>query len=95
MPLPFNDSFYLPFLLQDGILICVLIDGITIGIIDKGHKFQEHALLAHAQLLAEAQAAGVATIEEYIGDASKEDFREYFMYVDVLTFLVDNAVVSE
>lgn len=47
------------------------------------------------QLLAEAQAAGVATIEEYIGDASKEDFREYFMYVDVLTFLVDNAVVSE
>lgn len=48
-----------------------------------------------AQLLAEAQAAGVATIEEYIGDASKEDFREYFMYVDVLTLLVDNAVVSE
>ena len=48
-----------------------------------------------AQLLAEAQAAGAQTIEEYIGDASKEDFREYFMYVDVLNFLVDNAVVSE
>ena len=48
-----------------------------------------------AQLLAEAQAAGLETIEEYIGDASKNDFREYFMYVDVLNFLTDNAVVSE
>ena len=48
-----------------------------------------------AQLLAEAQAYGLETIEEYIGDASKEDFREYYMYVTVLNYLVDNAVVSE
>ena len=48
-----------------------------------------------AQLLTEAQAVGLSTIEEYIGEASKEDFREYFMYVTVLNYLVDNAVVSE
>ena len=48
-----------------------------------------------AQLLAEAQSYGLETIEEYIGDASKEDFREYYMYVTVLNYLVDNAVVSE
>ena len=43
-----------PLLLQDGILICVLIDGITIGIIDEGHELPEQTLPAHTQLLAQA-----------------------------------------
>ena len=43
----------MPFLLQNGILVCVLIEGITIGIIDKGHELPEEALPAHTQFLAE------------------------------------------
>lgn len=46
-------------------------------------------------LLEKATQAGYDTIEEYIGETSKEDYREYFMYEKVLQFLVDNAAVAE
>jgi trigger factor len=48
-----------------------------------------------ATLLEYAQNYGYSTIEEYIGDTSKEDYREYLMMNNVLQFLMDNAVVSE
>ncbi|MBQ2804108.1 MAG: trigger factor [Lachnospiraceae bacterium] len=47
-----------------------------------------------AELLTNAQAAGYETVEEFIGDASKEDYREYLMYNKVMEFIVENAVVS-
>lgn len=46
-------------------------------------------------LLEQAQAYGYATVEEFLGETSKEDYREYFLYDKVLEFLVENAVVSE
>ena len=46
-------------------------------------------------LLEYAQQAGYSTIEEFIGDTSKEDYREYFLYEKVLNYLVENAVVTE
>lgn len=46
-------------------------------------------------LLAEAEAAGKATVEEYLGERSKEDFREYYMCVKVIEFMAENAVVNE
>lgn len=45
-------------------------------------------------LLGYAQNYGYSTIEEYIGDTSKEDYREYLMMNNVLQFLMDNAVVN-
>jgi trigger factor len=45
-------------------------------------------------LLGYAQNYGYSTIEEYIGDNSKEDYREYLMMNNVLQFLMDNAVVN-
>lgn len=47
-----------------------------------------------AVLLEQSQAAGYETIEDYIGDSSKEDLREYVMYDKVWKFLADNAVVK-
>lgn len=46
-------------------------------------------------LLEQAQNNGLSTIEEYIGETSKEDYREYFMYDKVLAFLVENAAVNQ
>ncbi len=46
-------------------------------------------------LLEYATQAGVATIEEYIGETPKEDYREYFLYNKVIDYLVENAVVTE
>lgn len=48
-----------------------------------------------SMLLEHAQASGYTTIEEFIGETSKEDYREYFLFDKVLNFLVENAVVSE
>lgn len=42
-----------------------------------------------------AAKAGYDSVEEFVGETSKEDFREYFMYERVLDFLVENAAVSE
>ena len=46
-------------------------------------------------LLEYATQAGAATIEEYIGETSKEDYREYFLYNRMIEYLVDNAVVTQ
>lgn len=48
-----------------------------------------------AMLLEQAQYYGLATVEEFIGEASKEDYREYYLYDKVLAFLVENAVVNQ
>ena len=45
-------------------------------------------------LLDRATAAGYDTIEEYIGETSKEDYREYFLYDKVLDYLVENAQIT-
>ena len=41
-----------------------------------------------------ATAAGYDTIEEYIGETSREDYREYFLYDKVLDDLVENAQIT-
>lgn len=41
-----------------------------------------------------ATAAGYDTIEEYIGETSREDYREYFLYDKVLDYLVENAQIT-
>lgn len=38
---------------------------------------------------------GYTSVEEMIGENSKEDYREYFMFDKVYDFLVENAVVTE
>lgn len=38
---------------------------------------------------------GYTSVEEMLGENSKEDYREYFMFDKVYDFLVENAVVSE
>ena len=45
-------------------------------------------------LLDRATAAGYDTIEEYIGETSKEDYREYFLYDKVTDYLVENAQIT-
>lgn len=44
-------------------------------------------------LLEYATSAGYTSVEEFIGETSLEDYREYFMYDNVLNFLVENAKV--
>lgn len=44
-------------------------------------------------LLDRAAAAGYDTIEEYIGETSKEDYREYFLQDKVKAYLVENAQI--
>ena len=46
------------------------------------------------QLLNYAQSYGMSTIEEFIGDNNKEDYRESLMFDKVLNFLIDNANIS-
>ncbi len=46
-------------------------------------------------LLDYAAQAGYDSVEEYVGETSKEEFRDYFMYERVFNFLVENAVVAE
>ncbi len=41
-----------------------------------------------------ATAAGYDTIEEYIGETSKEDYREYFLNEKVTDYLVENAKIT-
>lgn len=42
-----------------------------------------------------ATASGYASVEEYVGETDKEEFREYFMFEKVLNYLVENSVISE
>ena len=47
------------------------------------------------QMLQErATAAGYDTTSEYIGETSKEDYREYFLYDKVMDYLVENAQIT-
>ncbi len=48
-----------------------------------------------AKLLEEAQSYGLTSIETYIGETPKEDYREYYMFEKVMNFLVENAVITE
>lgn len=42
-----------------------------------------------------ATKAGYDSIEAYIGENPKEDYREYFMFDKVMNFLKENAVITE
>ena len=42
-----------------------------------------------------AANAGYATVEEYLGETTREDFRESFMFDKVFQYLVENAVVVD
>ena len=42
-----------------------------------------------------AEKAGVDTVEEFIGDIAKEDFRNYFMNEKIMEFLQNNTTVAE
>lgn len=48
----------------------------------------------NTMLLSYAQSAGYDTIEEYVGETSVEDYRNYFLYDRVLDFLAENANIS-
>ncbi len=47
-----------------------------------------------AMLLETAQLYGLTTIEELIGDTDKSDYRSYFLYDKVSSYLMENAVIS-
>ena len=42
-----------------------------------------------------ATANGYTSVEEFMGENTREDFREYFMFEDTVAFLVENAVITE
>lgn len=46
-------------------------------------------------LLESAQQNGFTTIEEFIGDTPKEQYREYLMYDKVLQFMLENVATAE
>ena len=47
------------------------------------------------QMLQEnATAAGYDSVDEYIGETSREDYREYFLYDKVVAYLVENAKIT-
>ena len=41
-----------------------------------------------------ATAAGYDTTSEYIGETSREDYREYFLYDKVLDYLGENVQIT-
>lgn len=68
-------------------LICQLIgelEGITVADEDLNTRLAE-----------DVKAAGLTTNEEYLGSTDIEDYRAYLVKLDVLKFLVKNAVVTE
>ena len=42
-----------------------------------------------------ATANGYASVDEFIGTNTREEYKEYYMFEDVLAFLVENAVVTD
>lgn len=42
-----------------------------------------------------ATNAGFGSVEEFMGNNTREEYREYFMFEKTVKFLVDNAVISE
>ena len=49
----------------------------------------------NARLDEDVKAAGLTTKEEYLGTTDIEDYRAYLVKLDVLQFLIENAVVVE
>lgn len=47
------------------------------------------------KLLEYAEEAGYGSVEEYVGDSSPEDFRNYFMNERVMEYLIEKAVITE
>jgi len=47
------------------------------------------------ELLIYAQNNGFATVEEFLGESSKDDFKEYFMFLKVIDFIKENAKQAE
>lgn len=47
------------------------------------------------KLLEYAQVAGYGTVEEYVGDNSPEDYRNYFMNETVMEYLKERAAITE
>lgn len=41
-----------------------------------------------------ATANGYTSVEEFMGENTKDDYREYFMFEDTIAFLVENAVIT-
>lgn len=46
------------------------------------------------KLLELAAANGYNTVDEFIGTNTREEYKEYYMFEDVLAFLIENAVVT-
>jgi len=46
-----------------------------------------------AKLQEQAELYGAASVEELIGDTNKEEYREFFMFENVIAFLVENSTV--
>lgn len=42
-----------------------------------------------------ANQGGYATVEEFLGEMDREEYREYFMFEKVLDFLTQNARITE
>ena len=57
----------------------------------EGLNIDDEAL--DAKLQEQAELYGVASVEELIGDTNKEDYRDYFMFEDVIAFLLENSTV--
>lgn len=47
------------------------------------------------KLLQDASKAGAASLEAYLGDADKEDYRDSMMLENVFNFIQENAVITE
>lgn len=57
----------------------------------EGLNIDDEAL--DAKLQEQVELYGAGSIEELIGDTNKEDYRDYFMFDNVIAFLVENATV--
>ena len=63
---------FLPFLFQDGPLQGVLVNGIALSIVDKGHKFHEQPFLTHTQLPAKILTGQVIILGVGVGLVVRE-----------------------
>ncbi len=45
-------------------------------------------------LLGYATQSGAATVDEFLGTNTRADYKEYYMYEDVLAYLIENAVIT-
>ncbi len=42
-----------------------------------------------------AAQGGYGSVEDFLGELDKEEYREYFMFERVLDFLIQNAQITE